>query len=500
MRASLTGLLLLPLVACSSGAGTPKPPPPAADRGAALFTQHCAICHGIDGEADAAVADLLLPRPAPFSRGLFKLVSTTNGVPTDADLVDTLRRGMPGSTMMSFGWLPDTDLAALAAHVRELAVAGRAATLQRTAALAGTRLDAAAATAQARAQFTPGAVVEPIPLLDPSPETLAEGEQLYLQHCAACHGKDGRGLPATAGWPTDGSWLWPRDFTSGYLRGEPSPRALANRLLAGMPGAHMPPTALSPAEAGALVAWVRSMIPDAAGDRHAQWRRTIRVARSQTVPASDDAPAFAAIEAVRLPLAPLHWRAAAPNEVWLRAAHDGRELVLQLDWADPTRDDRIGLGARNGDGAAVQWSRDQEPPLFAMGSAEQPVNIWRWRSYDPKEAAGLADLLVRQPHQGLDVGFGSLQPPPRRESIEVHGMGTIRSQTGSGQPLAVTTRWNDGRWTVTFRRSLAARDRHEVDLSMQGPVLFALAIWDGSIDLHAGSKSITTWHVLDLQR
>ena len=39
-----------------------------------------------------------------------------------------------------------------------------------------------------------------------------------------------------------------------------------------------------------------------------------------------------------------------------------------------------------------------------------------------------------------------------------------------------------------------------VDLRSLDRVLFALAVWDGSIDNHAGSKAITTWHSLQLLR
>ncbi|MFN6192886.1 MAG: ethylbenzene dehydrogenase-related protein, partial [Planctomycetota bacterium] len=74
-----------------------------------------------------------------------------------------------------------------------------------------------------------------------------------------------------------------------------------------------------------------------------------------------------------------------------------------------------------------------------------------------------------------------------------------RTATGSGQPLQATTRWRDGRWTVTLRRQLAARSNDEVALAVGAPRLFALAVWNGAVDRSPASKSITTWHVLELQ-
>ena len=467
------------------------------NRGAALYAHHCAVCHGPHGDADTIAADLLRPRPTAFRHGLFKLVSTTNGMPTEEDIVQTLRRGMPGSTMMSWSWMPESDLQLLAHEVRRLAVRGRAESIQRTAAIAGRQLTMEQATATAERQLQPGAPVDVGQPIARTPATLAEGERLYRQHCASCHGADGRGLPALRDWPTDGTWLLPRDFTAGYLRGAATHRAIACRIRAGMPGAHMPPTLLSTGETDALADYVRGLLPEGASDHHTQWRRTIRVPRSASLPVTDDDDAFARVDAVRLPLAPLWWRAEACSEVLLRIAHDGISMVVRLEWSDGSRDDRAKPDGSMGDGVAIQFGRAIDPPLFAMGSRDQPVNVWRWHAFDPKETAGITDLVAQ--HQGLDVQIGSPLPGPRAESIQLGGVRTVADNAGTGLPLQLQTRWHAGRWTATFRRSLRARDAREVDLEAPGPVLFAVAIWDGRIDEHAGSKAITTWHVLELQ-
>lgn len=483
---------------CATSAPDQAQPTAAADRGAELFAAHCAVCHGDAGDADTLVAELLRPRPAAFREGLFKLASTENGMPTEDDLVATLRRGMPGSTMMAWDWLPDADLRALAREVRRLAVRGRAASIQRAAAIGGQPSGDAEALAVAERQLAPGPVVA---TGVPGPVTganLAEGERLYRLHCASCHGVDGRGLPQTEGWASGASWLWPRDFTAGYLRGSASYQDLAFRIRAGMPGAHMPPTRLTIPETEALVGYVAGLIPETAADHHVQWRRTVRVPRLPALPAEDDDAALATVDAIRLPLAPLWWRPEAVDELWLRAAHDGETLMWRLEWQDTTRDDRPRPDAPIGDGAAVQFAFTPDPPLFAMGSKGAPVNVWRWHAFDPKETAGLVDLLGGA-HAGLDVPAAALQPKARSESLQLGGIGSAAGATGSGLPLQVATRWRDGRWTATFRRALRARSDREVDLTGPGPVLFALAIWNGSIDRHAGSKAITTWHAIELE-
>lgn len=487
------------LVATCASPG-PQAPAVATSRGGELYARHCAVCHGASGDGDTVVAEFLLPRPVAFRDGLFKLVSTTNGVPTEDDLVATLRRGMPGSTMMAWNWLPDDELRALAKHVQELTVHGRAESIARTAQLAGRPLTDAQALEVAARQLLPGPTVDTGQPLGYATADLEDGRRLYERHCSSCHGPDGRGLPATAGWPTDGTWLWPRDLTAGYLRGSNTHRELALRIRAGMPGARMPPIALSTAETETLVAYVRSLIPDGAAETHVQWRRTIRGERLAKLPEDGDDGAFARLDAIRLPTAPLWWRPEAVHEATLRIAHDGDQVVFRIEWADSTRDDRARVGAVMGDGIAVQFARSMNPPLFAMGTDGEPVNVWRWHAFDPKETAGMVDLLSAARHQNLDVPVGRLAPQPRSESIELGGVASVSSATGSGLPLHVATTWREGRWTATFRRPLRARATTEIDLAVGTPVLFALALWNGSIDNSAASKSITTWHQLELQR
>ncbi|HEX5012417.1 MAG TPA: cytochrome c, partial [Planctomycetota bacterium] len=121
-RGALAALLLL--------ATTTAQQPPAADaqaeRGAQLFARQCAACHGDTGRGDGPVAYLLDPKPRNFTSGTFRVVSTDNAVPSEDDLLTTLRRGMPGSAMPPWGQLPDADLRALVATVRRLVVEGRA--------------------------------------------------------------------------------------------------------------------------------------------------------------------------------------------------------------------------------------------------------------------------------------------------------------------------------------------------------------------------------------
>src|SRR5262252_207162 len=76
--------------------------------GKVVYYQHCAACHGVSGQGNGPAAVWLYPRPRNFTSGLFKIKSTPSGtLPTDEDLLRTVTRGMPGSSMPSFTYLTE---------------------------------------------------------------------------------------------------------------------------------------------------------------------------------------------------------------------------------------------------------------------------------------------------------------------------------------------------------------------------------------------------------
>src|SRR5580765_7680628 len=78
--------------------------------GKSVYEQHCAACHGLNGEGNGPAAVWLYPKPRHFNSGLFKIKSTPAGfLPTDEDLFQTVTRGMPGSSMPSFTYLNEQE-------------------------------------------------------------------------------------------------------------------------------------------------------------------------------------------------------------------------------------------------------------------------------------------------------------------------------------------------------------------------------------------------------
>src|SRR5260370_19130668 len=156
------------------------------ERGARLFRENCASCHGISGDGDGAGAAGLFPRPANLAMVEYSA----------ARLSRVLWSGVPGSAMPRWNRLSATDLQAAAADVGTIEAAGRR----------GARADTS--------------VIE-------------QGRDLYRQNCTGCHGTEGAGNgPASAA-------LAPQPTNFHEERPE-EPRAL-EVLKDGIPGPALPP-------------------------------------------------------------------------------------------------------------------------------------------------------------------------------------------------------------------------------------------------------------------
>src|SRR5262249_61572996 len=123
MNRLLTNLLVL---ACLGAGGARAADRPLtivdANAGKPLYIQQCSGCHGERGNGTGPAAEFLDPRPRDFTKRLFKLRSTPTGQPpTTDDVLRTIERGIPGTAMPSFKFLPPEDRRRIAAHVLRLA-------------------------------------------------------------------------------------------------------------------------------------------------------------------------------------------------------------------------------------------------------------------------------------------------------------------------------------------------------------------------------------------
>ncbi len=219
--------------------------------GKLVYDQHCAACHGAQGDGNGPAAVWLFPKPRNFSGGLFKIQSTPAGsLPSDDDLFRTITRGMPGSSMPSFNYLTEKQRRDAVKYVKYLTAT----------------VDPATSKRENHFEKTPA---QPPPVMPPEPpatiEALTKGKEIFAKlQCATCHGETGAGDGPSAPTLKD-NWgipLPPRDFNTGAFRGGHTGRDLYLRIRNGMAGTPMPPFGddlISPDERWALVLYVQSL-------------------------------------------------------------------------------------------------------------------------------------------------------------------------------------------------------------------------------------------------
>ena len=195
--------------------------PEASEKGKAVYENSCAHCHGTEGRGDGAAAEVFLPRPRDFTRGLYKIRSTEAGeLPTDQDLFDIITEGMPGSSMP--GWetaLSANDRWEVVAYIK-------------------TFYDGFKEAEAPPNQITLAGKVSY------SEQSVEIGKGLYTElGCVECHGNIGRGDGTSAPDLTDewGFQTWPANLAQGWnYRGGADVEDIFKRFIGGIAGSPMP--------------------------------------------------------------------------------------------------------------------------------------------------------------------------------------------------------------------------------------------------------------------
>ena len=199
--------------------GAPAPST-AQPRGKAVYDAHCVECHGESGRGDGPAAAFLRPRPRDFTSGKFKIRSTETGsVPTDEDLIRSVRQGLYGTAMPAWDRiLSDADIQRRGQYVKSLSPQ-----LRRS----------GAGRSRSATPNTPS-----------SPDSVARGQNVYAKlQCGKCHGSDGRGTGAVTTTFED-DWRQPlraADLTEPWtFHGGATSRDVFLRFRTGMAGTPMP--------------------------------------------------------------------------------------------------------------------------------------------------------------------------------------------------------------------------------------------------------------------
>jgi len=487
------------------------------DLGKRLYDKECASCHGLEGKGDGEAAYLLYPKPRDFTMGKFALVSTWERAPTDEDLFRTISRGMPGSAMPSWGHLPEEARWALVHYVKSLVP----------------RPWQIPTPADPKDGGTGKGLIRVPPEPPFTAQARARAVELYADACASCHGKTGRGDGTEEQKDDKGYPTRPRDLTLGVFKGSPDPAHLYRRIVAGMPGTPMPMSdwAFGP-DAWHLVHLVRSWSSDEQRSRAEMRRFQIVARRVRHVPDHPDDGAWRLAPPVNLHLMPLWWRTDRPEELTVRALHDGQDLAVLLVWADATPDHTALRPQDFRDAAAIEFALAPDPPFFGMGGKGQFVNIWMWKSERQADLEpAFQDVEKVYPNLGIDSypnvlvspmeqptrqaltlrsdpifvtgwGAGNIVSDPTRESaaedLAAQGFGTLRARPRPDQTVQARGVYGTGTYRVVFRRALAGHGERGVAFAPGQTVPVSFAVWNGSAGDRDGKKSVTIWQDLRL--
>ena len=244
------------------------------------------------------------------------------------------------------------------------------------------------------------------------------------------------------------------------------------------------------------------------------------------------------------------WPNPSVKYVFAKAATNGKEIAIHLEWNDPTRNDVMLQSQQYKDQAAVMFpvkSGGDEPP-FTMGGDGERVNIWQWKATWDREGAGKNDQSamgdmedqykymamgsgsyymyepggkltgtgntgdITKRSTNIDFGMGKnegvynpgiatgniLSDASMRKSavedLNAEGFSTLTTQ--ASQDVGGEGNWRNNRWAVVFKRSLTTGDSNDAQLS-GGKASMAIAIWNGQNKERNGQKAVTQWNTLN---
>lgn len=212
--------------------------------------------------------------------------------------------------------------------------------------------------------------------------------------------------------------------------------------------------------------------------------------------------------------------------VTVRALHNGADLAVLLEWADPTRNDATLRVDDFRDGAALQFPLIEGQPFYCMGQQGGDVNIWHWKADWQAALTAQQNLQATYPNIAVDQypftepsdniylaayadpNYLTAEAAGNYMALPVHGspvedlvaggFGSLTSQPVESQNVQGYGEWSDGVWRVVFGRSLTSAEAEDVTLAPEKLYSIAFAAWDGANQERNGSKSTSQWISLQL--
>jgi mono/diheme cytochrome c family protein len=241
--------------------------------GSRQYRRHCMHCHGVPGNGRGPTGPWLNPHPRDYRQGMFKFISTDEvkvlrseetgnpdpvplaRKPRREDLLRTLKKGIDGTSMPSFGLEDEQVLNSLVSYVIHLSIRGQTEMGVLKALLTGgMKPDEVPAKVAKEANSALLEWAKAVPAIKPPPyeyndqdnaarlASVERGYRLFIDQkqrkCLECHVDFGR--QAKFNYDDWGTMVRPRDLTAGQFRGGRRPIDIYWRVIGGIPGVGMP--------------------------------------------------------------------------------------------------------------------------------------------------------------------------------------------------------------------------------------------------------------------
>ena len=465
------------------------------EAGKPLYKKRCSFCHGDKGAGDGSVADYLEPRPRDFTSGAFKFRTTSTGeVPIDEDIFRVITRGVPGTSMPSWGEVfTEEERWQLVHYIKTFSE------------------DFADFTEEDYNEIKITIGKE----MGATSETIAEGKKLYEKmKCWECHGQQGRGDGPSSGTHKDdwGYPTWPFNLTRGWkYRGGNTPKDIYIRFTTGVNYTPMPSYAdnLSDEERWQLAHYIGTLIKE---EEKAGSDVVLKSTfLTEDVPDDPNDSRWEKAEPIEIALsgqiiAKPRWQNPSIDSITVSSLYNKENIAFLLEWDDRKKDGSHKVGEYFSDSdeeikytyvkvgsvrpeesirdaVAIQFPvkipEGPEKPYFLRGQSGKIVNLLTWKADwqdDPKRGTSVEE-----------VNASGYKKPPVPQSTE--------SQQAKGNGI-----WKDGKWKVVITRALTTEDKGK-DIQFERGRLIPIAFnaWDGSKGERGLKMSISSWYYLLLE-
>ena len=523
MRAALGVLFVLLLVALPAAAQSNMGTQPEIDRGKVVYDKFCSQCHGYDGDGVGYATSRVLPVPRDFTTGKYKFRTTPSGkLPTDADLIKVIKEGLPYTSMPGWPQISDTDIQNIIYYLKTMSPTWQ----------------------------NPDAYGDPIVIPKPpkiTDESVENGAQVYIdQGCGACHGLAGRGDGLSAKTLADewGNPLRPVDMTKRWtFRGGPTRQDIYRTFSTGVNGTPMPSygETLPEADRWDLVNYITAL-----GDGDDPNYSSLLVVKyvDAELDMTDPTTLFAEAEMSRFPLIgqimePGRNFFQSVNNVDVRAVYNSQEIAFLVEWHDFTMENtgtnsptmEVPVWDEDNPGTAA-GSGDEDEGGFWGAEEETEEDIWGDAAIDEDEGGeddfwgdgedeggdsageGFSDAIGLQFPSNLPTGnrkpyfiFGDTQSSVDFWFVDLArnaamaeqylGRGSGAMEVSESDEIQVSASYDQGRWSVIFKRSLKARGGISLQEEMFVPIAFSA--WDAFNRERGNKRGLSPWFYFYLE-